>query len=145
MTHKLLIGAIGALLLGGCTMAPSTPSSAPVDHLPLKGTQWQVPNAPEEAFTLRIEGNRVGGQAACNRFAGQLLSDGKPVLTFSPLRVTRMLCPPNEMQAEQAFLAKLAQVASFSFSAQGQLELRDVQGQALLQFTGRAAAPTPMR
>ncbi len=58
-------------------------------------------------ITMTVDGDRVSGSSACNRFMGALKVSGDTV-AFGPLGGTEMACSPaSVMQLEQAFLAAL--------------------------------------
>jgi copper homeostasis protein (lipoprotein) len=71
----------------------STPAGAREAHLVLDDTQ-----------------QRVAGVAGCNRFTGSYTLDGDTLL-FSPLAMTRMLCPPPLDAVEAAFAAAVERTA----------------------------------
>jgi heat shock protein HslJ len=122
-----------ALALGGCAAsdspmlpgrvnAPPPPMIAAGDSL-LTGTRWAwqstqlkdgtriVPDAPER-YTLEFQpGGQVHVRADCNRgSASYLLND--TALSFGPVALTKMMCPPGSRDAE--FLKELAAVAQQS-------------------------------
>jgi len=93
-------------------------------------------------ITLRMEGVGIGGKAACNRYSGSI-NEGKGPGSISigrQMALTRMMCPPPLMEMEQAYLAALQAVDSFSFQA-GRLLLswREESKSGLLLFE-RASA-----
>ncbi|MGD9958931.1 META domain-containing protein [Nocardioides sp.] len=62
--------------------------------------------------TLTIDGDRVSGSSACNRYMGSLTTSGTQV-TFGPLGGTEMACSPaSVMQLEQDYLAALQAATS---------------------------------
>lgn len=76
--------------------------------------------APEEfQISLRIDGHRISGKAACNSYFTQLDEGEIPgeISVQKATTVTRMLCPPPVMDAEQRFLQTLRNVTSYSFLA----------------------------
>jgi heat shock protein HslJ len=86
-------------------------------------------------ITLHAEAGQISGRAACNRYGGSLREGESPgaIAGIGPLAVTRMMCPPPQMEAEQRFLAALEQLTAFSFIA-GRLVLSwqgDEEGGAL--------------
>jgi heat shock protein HslJ len=94
--------------------------------------------APDIEVTLGVADGRVAGKAACNRYSGAV-SAGSVTgeLTLSgPLAVTRMACPPPQMEAEQRFLGMLENLRSFSFSAGSLLlQWQDDAGAGALTFS----------
>ncbi|MEX2652697.1 MAG: META domain-containing protein [Acidimicrobiia bacterium] len=71
-----------------------------------------IPLVEGHPITLTIEGETVGGTAACNSYGGSYtLSDGE--VTFSALFQTEMACFPEEtMAAENAYLEALSRATS---------------------------------
>jgi heat shock protein HslJ len=109
--------------LPGAINAPPPPIDVGGDSL-LTGTVWAwqgttmsdgakiVPDAPER-YTLEFQpGGQATVRADCNRGAtSYLLNDVQ--LTFGPIALTKMACPPGSRDAE--FLKELAVVASQRF------------------------------
>lgn len=60
-------------------------------------------------ITMTIEGDTIGGTAACNQYGGTFDLDGRTI-SIGPLSVTEMACDGPIMAAESAFLAALADV-----------------------------------
>lgn len=96
-------------LLAGCV---STPDPA----VPVLGGQFAIDQVAGIAVPagaspmLAVEGQRVSGNAGCNRFTAAV-SHGPTTLTFGPAAATRMACAdPARGQFEQAFLALLPQL-----------------------------------
>jgi len=80
---------------------------------------WQVVKingeectAPDARLVFDISGNRISGNAGCNRLIGELTRDPKvsASVQFSNLATTRMMCP--DMQSESALLIALEMVQS---------------------------------
>lgn len=89
------------------------------------------------AITLQVEGQRIAGSAACNRYSGALQEGDAPgdVTLAGVLAVTRMACPAPQMAAEQRYLQALQGLVKYSFLA-GKLALtwRDGEGMGSLLF-----------
>ncbi len=112
----------GPPVLPGRIDAPPPPIAAAGDAL-LTGTVWAwqgtrmkdgtrvVPQQPER-YTLEFApGGTVTLRADCNRGSGSyLLNDAS--LSFGPLALTKMLCPPGTRDAE--YLKELAAVTQQS-------------------------------
>lgn len=101
--------------LAGCGGDPAT----------LLAGAWQVTelgSAAVAGVTLEIEGDRVAGQAPCNRYSAGLRLTGE-TLTFTAPVATRMACAAEAMQAETAFLAALGRVTGFDIDTDGTLLL----------------------
>ena len=105
----------------------------------LAGSEW-VP--VEIAGEVIAEGSRAmlqfgaegkaAGNAGCNRFSGDF-TVGDGAIGFGPMAVTRMMCPPEMMAVERAFLAALA--ASAGYARDGiTLELRDAGGAVVMRL-----------
>ena len=78
------------------------------------------------------ESNRVSGSAGCNRYtAAYTASDAE--IHISAAASTRMFCadPPGVMEQEAAFLAALAEAASFRLAGDS-LQLLDASGSVLV-------------
>lgn len=75
--------------------------------------------APEIEITLQVAAGRIAGKAACNRYNGSLSEGGSPgeIHADGPMAATRMMCPPQIMDAEQRYLHALQNVAKYSFVA----------------------------
>jgi heat shock protein HslJ len=114
----------GTPVLPGYVNAPPPPLAAPGDAL-LTNTVWtwqgtQFPNgariAPDapERYTLVFQpGGMVNVRADCNRGSGSyLLNAGQ--LTFGPIALTKMMCPPGSLDSE--FLKALGTVSAQGMS-----------------------------
>jgi len=82
------------------------PVPAPADGI--EGVDWRWvgivtpvevirprPEGPER-YTLRLEAGTASGLADCNWFSGSYTLEDK-ALTFGPLAMTRMACPPGSL------------------------------------------------
>lgn len=104
---------IAALALAGCAVTP--PASAP--SAPIAGVDWVVDQVAGQTDlggrppTLRIEEDRASGFAGCNRWFSTVTQDGA-ALSFSATGATRMLCQPDAMRIERAFLDQIRVAAS---------------------------------
>lgn len=88
-------------------------------------THWDLeePVAPEIEITLRHDGGKLGGRAACNRYSAAASMGAQPGdLSLGPAVSTKMACPEPAMSAERRFLEQLAGSNRFSFFA-GELAL----------------------
>lgn len=65
----------------------------------------------DRVVTLRIEGDEVGGTAACNIYGGTIERDGASI-AISALSMTEMGCDEATMALESAYLAGLAAVTT---------------------------------
>ncbi len=108
--------------LPGRVDAPPPPLAAADDTLATNvvwtwaGTQMKdgtriVPDAPER-YSLDFQpGGRVNVRADCNRGGGSYRLD-EGALSFGPIALTKMMCPPGSRDAD--FLKQLAAVAGQS-------------------------------
>jgi heat shock protein HslJ len=98
------------------------------------------------AITLQVEDDRIAGAAGCNRYSGALKEGDAPgdVTLEGPMAVTRMMCPPPLMEAEQRYLQALQGLVNYSFLA-GKLALtwRDGERMGALLFAPAQPSPTP--
>lgn len=105
--------------LPGAINAPPPPIDVAGDAL-LTGTVWTwqgtqmrdgakiAPDAPER-YTLEFRpGGQVAVRADCNRGTTSYLLNG-PQLTFGPMALTKLACPPGSRDAE--FVGNLAAVS----------------------------------
>ena len=101
------------------------------------GRDGEVPDGIE--ISLRFEGDRIGGLAACNNYSGAVIEGESPgeLYVAGPIALTRKMCPPDQMDAELRYLGMLQNIEKFSFQA-GRLVLNwrseedDSAGGALL-------------
>ncbi len=96
-----------------------------------------VPLVAEFPITMSVEGNQVGGRAACNSYRGSVEFDGDKV-TFGEFAWTEMGCEPTVMESEAAFLTALMSTTSFQLAGD-RLTLSGPDGD--LEF--RPVVPTP--
>ena len=107
----------------------SRPHVTPDEHpgtSSLAGTTWLLESigpsgnlrpalaAVEVTLTFSDDG-RVSGNASCNSYFGQYVSDTDGALSISGLGSTKMYChEPGVMQQEQDFLAALSQAQHYT-------------------------------
>ncbi|MBW0159231.1 META domain-containing protein [Sedimentimonas flavescens] len=109
---RLAMIALAALSLTACREESKADALA---ALPV-GTEWQVreiagqPVAAEVSVTLaRSDESTITGNSGCNRYNGRIETrEGK--LHIGALAGTRMMCPPAQMEAEQAFHSTIGRV-----------------------------------
>lgn len=115
------------VLLGGCaTSGPAGlgPGEGALDAGP---TEWVLvegsPIVDGYPITLRIEGDRVGGSAACNSYSGNLIIAGAR-FEVGVITRTEMGCPaPGVHDSESAYLEALQAVERYERTA-GELMLQ---------------------
>jgi para-nitrobenzyl esterase len=108
----------GTPVLPGYVNVPPPPIAASGDSL-LTNTPWTwqgtqmkdgariVPDAPERYALMFQPGGMVNVRADCNRGSASYLLNGSS-LTFGPIALTKMMCPPGSRDGE--FLKGLAAV-----------------------------------
>ena len=81
------------------------------------GRDEEVPQGID--INLRFEGDRIGGVAACNNYSGAVIEGESPgeLYVAGPIALTRKMCPPPSMEAEQRYLGMLQNIERFSFVA----------------------------
>jgi heat shock protein HslJ len=110
----------------------------------LDGTSWSLAEGksmsiPDEVtMTIAFAAPRVSGSSGCNRFTGTYQEDGESI-SLGPLAGTRMACADAVMTAERAYLAALAEVASWSATA-ASLTLSNQARETILRY--EAAEPS---
>lgn len=94
------------------------------------GSDTAEPRNPAE-YTLRFDADgRVAVRADCNRGGGSWTTDGAS-LSFGPLAMTRVMCPPGSLH--DRFVAALASVRSFVL-ADGRLRLAAPADGPVIEF-----------
>lgn len=83
--------------------------------------------------TLALEGGLASGSGGCNTFSGAYALDGATIMFDDQVSTTLKLCPADVQAIEDAYLAALPLVASWTIS-DGVLELRDAAGVTSLTF-----------
>jgi uncharacterized lipoprotein YbaY len=128
LTRALAAVAVVATFTACAPAPPSQPQAAvepeavaetSTEAVDLAGTEWVAatvdgdPVAANVSPTMSFDADgRVTGSAGCNRYFGAYAIDGGSI-TFGHLAATQMMCPPEQMQLEQRYLATLAGVATF--------------------------------
>lgn len=112
---------------------------------PLTGTTWQVTSlvsAQAVSTSVALEQSKptltigddgaVSGSTGCNRITGRATISGSPaVIEFGPLAATRMACPPDVTEVEQAVLRVLKGTVQTSIDAD-ELKLSGTDGNGLV-------------
>jgi heat shock protein HslJ len=100
-----------ALLVSGC----GTGDAAEEKRAAPTGS-WQlvagIDPTPAHTITLVVEGDRVGGTAACNSYGGTAIVKGD-AFAVRDLSHTEVGCEPQALAAEAAYLDALARVDAF--------------------------------
>lgn len=93
----------------------------------ISGVSWQLhASALEQPPSIQfMSDNAVFGYSGCNRFQGEYQLTGEG-LSFKPLAATKMMCAPEQMEAEQAMFEALDKVTHFTVGDNGNtLQLRN--------------------
>ena len=109
----------------------------------LEGTTWQLIayldgagnlTLPyrEAPATLTMVDGQATGNTGCNNYFGSYTLDGDS-LTFGPMGATMMACPEPQSAQEQAYLAGLANVASYVVVG-NQLHFLNADGEIIMAF-----------
>ena len=136
--NRLLSTAIAAAILfalPGATFAQDEPS--------LEGTDWSLVSYVDEALgqtvivpfeihpTLRLEDGAATGFGGCNQFSGSYDLDGSTLEFSEQMSVTLAFCEGPAQDVEDAYLANLGSVGSWSIDGD-RLELYDNLGDLTL-------------
>lgn len=84
------------------------------------GAGEAVPETPP--MTLRLDGDRLSGQGACNQFSTSVATAGGQMISVQPIASTRMSCQEPGDALERRYFLALEHASRFSFDA-GQLRL----------------------
>ena len=84
---------------------------ARADGMALAGSEWGFSDVDKRFITFSADG-KVAGHAGCNRFFGTYAEDGEG-LSIGLLGMTRMMCPPADMERERAFTVILQNTSRF--------------------------------
>ena len=113
MRARLLVVAVVALALAGCSAEPASEPAPPIDG------EWLLTSATgadgalelgESPVTLSIAASLYSGMGPCNSYTGSL-DDSGDFPRFSPVASTRMACEPEAvMQLEADYFAVLEAV-----------------------------------
>ena len=99
----------------------------------LDGVALDHTDGRQEPYLLILEdGTRFSGTVGCNRFMGQLKSEGDSV-EFGPVASTMMACPPELAEQEAAFAETLEAARRVDLMDQN-LRLLDDAGTELARF-----------
>jgi heat shock protein HslJ len=100
-----------------------TPSAIESTEWVLRSWSWDEPAPAEPEPTLVLVGDRIAGDAGCNRYFASVSEGAAPgEISLGAAGTTRMACAPERMAIEDRFLSQLAGVRSFGFMV-GQLAL----------------------
>ena len=89
----------------------------------LRAWAWDEPAPATPEVTLKLDGDRLVGNAGCNGYFGPVKTGAQPGdVTVGPLGATRKMCPEPAMTVETRYLEQLGGVRQIRFVA-GQLAL----------------------
>lgn len=123
------------LVFGAVACGDDHPASGPEDDGTLPGVDetpegaWRLTDGPVELIdghdvTMTIEGDQIGGRAACNQYGGTVDWGADGSFAVGELAQTEMYCEPaGVMELEQAFLGSIGSVDTFAVE-DGELVLR---------------------
>jgi META domain len=105
---------------GGALSAPHEGPPRRVDIDDFAG-RWRLASFDDEPvavdISMRIDGARFDGHAACNSYSGELQLGTHPgQLHIGPIATTMMHCPPQEASIEHAYLGALSRGQTYSFA-----------------------------
>lgn len=130
----ILLLATISLLVVGCSCARSPGEG-------LEGIDWELQGSSassigfrEFRMTARFEDGTVSGRAAVNGYTAKYEVGGGGSLRIGELTSTLIAGTPDAMRAEETYFTMLRAVRSWGV-ANGQLELRDGEGNPLLIYT----------
>jgi heat shock protein HslJ len=114
--------------------------------VPLVGTNWVLTKVGETSavvgagqrepfLQLQAADGRISGFAGCNMFTGPYQLSGDS-LSFGPLAMTRMACPPPGMTLEGGYANALRDTKAYKIAG-SQLTLSDSAGKALANFVAK--------
>ena len=129
MLKRTIVGL--AVLMGACAATPE-----PVPDL--AGSEWGPAGEAETFVRFGADGALSAG-AGCNSLGASYTQDGA-ALKLSPIRSTRMMCPPPVMERERALVSVLEATVSVAREDDGKLGLlvlRDADGVTLMRLQRR--------
>lgn len=108
--------------------------AARADGIALAGSEWGFGDGDKRFIQFGADG-RVSGHAGCNRFGGSYSEDGGK-LSFGPIAMTRMMCPPPDMERERELTELLQNTRQFE-ATHRKLTLISGSGQVLATLQRR--------
>ena len=121
-------------------------TAAAPEGAPLEGTNWILSDSTDLGVSLdgvtvsaRFADGTVAGTSGCNSYTGPYELDGEDLTIGPEIASTQMACEDPQASVEQAYLAALAEVSSFSI-AEEQLTLKNGDGDAVLVFDASVGA-----
>ena len=93
----------------------------------LAGSEWGPETGGTPDQFIQFGDSNVTGFGGCNRFAGHYTYDGAAI-KIGPIASTRMACPPEVMDAEQAWFQALEKAVGAAVTSK-ELRLTDATGE----------------
>jgi heat shock protein HslJ len=139
--RKSTIGLLGAALFVTALPAAAIAQDEAADELGAspEGVAWtltatgETPVPPEVGANLFMEDGEANGSTGCNSFSGTYEIDGASLSFDENFAVTQAFCEGEPGEVEQAYLAALPTVASWSIEGT-ELTLLDGAGATALTF-----------
>jgi heat shock protein HslJ len=150
--HTMLLRSLGillciAVLFSACTpvaptftapTAAASPTQVVIDLNQLHANPWTLVAYGDPANPTVVKGvtsltaqfaadGSLSGFGGCNNYSGPYQAGTDGTMKIGPLATTAMACAEG-MDQETAFLNALQTASSFSFSSQGQLQIKYVAG-----------------
>ncbi|MEN6320618.1 MAG: META domain-containing protein [Syntrophaceae bacterium] len=123
-------------------------STTTVSPLPIAGIIWnldryrqasgsEIPVIQDTEVTALFGPiGTINGTAGCNSYNGAYATSGTNGISIGPLATTLMYCgEPGVMDQETAYLTLLRTVASYEVTGDGVLNLKDMNGTAVLVYS----------
>ena len=148
--RRLITTAVASALLAALPGAALAQEAGPS----LEGTDWSLVTYYDEADgefstvpfevrpTLRLEEGTATGFAGCNDFSGSYELDDSELIFSDELTVTLASCEGPAQEVEDAYLAGLGRIGSWSID-QDRLELYDNLGDMTIAFEVPSVSWTP--
>lgn len=136
---RVAVLALALIALAACQEDAPTPAADPLALIGT-GTEWTVTEiagapVPEgiRVTMLSPEPGMIAGSSGCNRYSGRI-ETREGALHVGALAGTRMMCPPEQMQVEQAFHSTIGTVTALR-QAGPTLDFTDATGKVVLRAT----------
>lgn len=147
-TYAIVGDALTLYDLKGNILITYQRSGALVTALPISDITWNLdryrqPSGSDvpviqdtEVTTLFGPIGTINGTAGCNSYNGAYITSGANGISIGPLATTLMYCgEPGVMDQETAYLTLLRTVASYEVTGGGVLNLKDMNGTAVLVYS----------
>lgn len=130
-THYKMTGLVCCLLLlvgvaffSSCRLAQSQSALSNLSHSQLIGHKWvldRISPTGDEVFSprlsrpvyLRVENQRISGNAGCNNFSATAQWKDDKVVGLSEFSMTRMACPDAELSLEADVMNILSHIKNY--------------------------------